>query len=77
MMRAVTFHNWFHQHWRQEGESVHRALTRLCLHADLSLPTLKQALNGRAVAAKTAQTLSTATDGKVLPGPLAWPEGAA
>ena len=77
----MTFPEWFDGEWRQDTdrgkESRQSALVRLCASTGLSLPTVRAALKGEAVGAKTALRLSQATGEQVVPWSLCQPEAEA
>ena len=72
----MTLSTWF-AGWKVKGESDHRALIRLSAASTVSVNTIKMALAGGALGAKTAQRLAAVTDGKVHPWDLCAPAAAA
>ena len=72
----MTFSEWFQSQWKNGDESDHRALIRLSSQTGLSLPTLRSALDGKRVTARSAERICKATEGAVEPVSLWVPTAA-
>ena len=71
----MKFKDWFYGIWRESpNESKTRAVYRLCIETDVSLPTVERALRGDPIRAPQAEALAEITDGAVYAGSLVFPE---
>lgn len=61
----MMFADWFHDHYRREGEAKFRAIHRLAGETGLAWTTVHRALQGTRVTGGSAAVLSEASDGHV------------
>lgn len=64
-MGPSPFAKWFDDHYRQDGESVSRAINRLSVESGLAYGTVYWAYRGARVTPETAVELSKATGGVI------------
>ena len=71
----MKFSRWFESIWKEgKHESKTRAVYRLCIETDVSLPTVERALRGDPIRAPQAEALAEASRGAVDAASLVFPE---